>query len=169
MDTSSSSVIKRHLIEPIKLEANIKRSLLPSCNEIPIIDCSATLDFIKVFLLFVSRCSYFPLWGQRFDYKVRWTGHSSRYTHNALVSFAGKKKNEDRESIAKDVKFCSNFTIPTTLICLVLFLMFASEEHLLTMNGIFSITLEGKQEFGVRSRLQLLLDKFESSHNLFAG
>ena len=80
-----------------------------------------------------------------------------------------KKKNGDRESIAKDVKFFSNFTIPTTLICLVLFLMFASEEHLLTMNGIFSITLEGKQEFGVRSRLQLLLDKFGSSHNLFAG
>lgn len=47
--------------------------------------------------------------------------------------------------------------------------MFASEEHLLTMNGIFSITLEGKQEFGVRSRLQLPPDKFESSHNLFAG
>ena len=84
---------------------------------------------------------------------MRWTGHSSRYTHNALVSFA-EKKNEDRESIAKDVKFCSNFTIPSTLICLVLFLMFASEEHLLTMNGIFPITLEGKQEFGVR--LQLL-------------
>ena len=78
-----------------------------------------------------------------------------------------KKKNGDRESIAKDVKFCSNFTIPTTLICLVLFLMFASEEHLLTMNGIFPITLEGKQEFGVR--LQLLPYKFESSHNLFAG
>lgn len=169
MDTSSSSVIKRHLIEPIKLEANIKRSLLPSCNEIPIIDCSATLDFVKVFLLFVSRCSYFLCGWQRFDYKVRWTGHSSRYTHNALVSFAEKKKNGDRESIAKDVKFFSNFTIPTTLICLVLFLMFASEEHLLTMNGIFPITLEGKQEFGVRSRLQLLLDKFESSHNLFAG
>lgn len=92
MDTSSSSVIKRHLIEPIKLEANIKRSLLPSCNEIPIIDCSATLDFVKVFLLFVSRCSYFLCGWQRFDYKVRWTGHSSRYTHNALVSFAEKKK-----------------------------------------------------------------------------
>lgn len=156
MDTSSSSVIKRHLIEPIKLEANIKRSLLPSCNEIPIIDCSATLDFVKVFLLFVLRCSYFLYGWQRFDYVV-------------LVSFAEKKKKEDIESTAKDVKFCSNFTIPTTLICLVLFLMFASEEHFLTMNGKFSITLEGKQEFGVRSRLQLLLDKFESSHNLFAG
>lgn len=98
MDTSSSSVIKRHLIEPIKLEANIKRSLLPSCNEIPIIDCSATLDFVKVFLLFVSRCSYFLCGWQRFDYKVRWTGHSSRYTHNALVSFAEKKKKTEIEN-----------------------------------------------------------------------
>lgn len=169
MDTSSSSVIKRHLIEPIKLEANIKRSLLPSCNEIPIIDCSATLDFVKVFLLFVLRCSYFLYGWQRFDYKLRWTGHSSRYTPCCSGIFCRKKKKEDIESTAKDVKFCSNFTIPTTLICLVLFLMFASEEHFLTMNGIFSITLEGKQEFGVRSRLQLLLDKFESSHNLFAG
>ena len=154
MDTSSSAVIKRHLIEPIKLEANIKRSLLPSCNEIPIIDCSATLDFVKVFLLFGSRCSYFLCGGN--GSTTKWGGLVTRHatTHNALVSFAGKKKNGDRESIAKDVKFCSTFTIPTTLICLVLFLMFASEEHLLTMNGIFSITLEGKQEFGVR--LQLL-------------
>lgn len=105
MDTSSSSVIKRHLIEPIKLEANIKRSLLPSCNEIPIIDCSASLDFVKVFLLFVSRCSYFLCGWQRFDYKVRWTGHSSRYTHNALVSFAEKKKMKIENPLRKMLNF----------------------------------------------------------------
>lgn len=168
MDTSSSSVIKRHLIEPIKLEANIKRSLLPSCNEIPIIDCSATLDFVKVFLLFVSRCSYFLCGGNVST--TKWGGLVTRHAIPIMLWYLlPKKRNGDWESIAKDVKFCSNFTIPTTLICLVLFLMFASEEHLLTMNGIFSITLEGKQEFGVRSRLQLLPDKFESSHNLFAG
>ena len=48
MDLSSSAVIKRHLIEPIKLDATIKRSLLPSTHEIPIVECSATLDFVKV-------------------------------------------------------------------------------------------------------------------------
>ena len=112
MDTSSSSVIKRHLIEPIKLEANIKRSLLPSCNEIPIIDCSATLDFVKVFLLFVSRCSYFLCGGNVST--TKWGGLVTRHatTHNALVSFAEKKKNDDRESIAKDVKFCSPSQLP---------------------------------------------------------
>ncbi|KAJ7363706.1 hypothetical protein OS493_009869 [Desmophyllum pertusum] len=48
MDLSSSAVIKRHLIEPIKLDANIKRSLLPSCKDIPVIECAATLDFVKM-------------------------------------------------------------------------------------------------------------------------
>lgn len=51
MDLSSSAVIKRHLIEPIKLDASIKRSLLSSSHDIPIIECSATLDFIKVVFL----------------------------------------------------------------------------------------------------------------------
>ncbi|KAL9969256.1 hypothetical protein ACROYT_G021452 [Oculina patagonica] len=48
MDLSSSAVIKRHLIEPIKLDANIKRSLLTSCQDVPILECSATLDFVKM-------------------------------------------------------------------------------------------------------------------------
>ena len=48
MDLSSSAVVKRHLIEPIKLDANIKRSLQPSCQDVPILECSATLDFVKV-------------------------------------------------------------------------------------------------------------------------
>ena len=48
MDLSSSAVIKRYLIEPIKLDATVKRSLLPSGHDVPIIECSATLDFVKV-------------------------------------------------------------------------------------------------------------------------
>ena len=48
MDLSSSAVVKRHLIEPIKLDANIKRPLLPSYQDVPIVECSATLDFVKV-------------------------------------------------------------------------------------------------------------------------
>ncbi|XP_068698299.1 intermembrane lipid transfer protein VPS13C-like isoform X1 [Montipora foliosa] len=48
MDLSSSSVIKRHLIEPIKLDARVKRPLLPSGHNIPILECSATLDFVKM-------------------------------------------------------------------------------------------------------------------------
>ena len=48
MDLSSSSVIKRHLIEPIKLDAQVKRPLLSSGHNIPILECSATLDFVKV-------------------------------------------------------------------------------------------------------------------------
>ena len=105
MDTSSSSVIKRHLIEPIKLEANIKRSLLPSCNEIPIIDCSATLDFVKVFLLFVSRCSYFLCGGNVST--TKWGGLVTRHatTHNALVSFAEKKKMKIENPLRKMLNF----------------------------------------------------------------
>ncbi len=56
MDLSSSAVIKRHLIEPIKLDANMKRSLLTSCQDVPILECSATLDFVKVF--FTILCDY---------------------------------------------------------------------------------------------------------------
>ena len=58
MDLSSSAVIKRRLIEPIKLDANIKRSLLPSCHDVPIIECSAMLDFVKVRLSSLSIFRY---------------------------------------------------------------------------------------------------------------
>ena len=60
MDLSSSAVIKRHLIEPIKLDANIKRSLLSaSSHDIPIIECSSTLDFIKVLFLLLSTLYFY--------------------------------------------------------------------------------------------------------------
>lgn len=49
MDLSSSAVTKRYLIEPIKLDATIKRSLQPPGPVVPVIECSATLDFVKVF------------------------------------------------------------------------------------------------------------------------
>lgn len=49
MDLSSSAVTKRYLIEPIKLDATIKRSLQPPGPTVPVIECSAALDFVKVF------------------------------------------------------------------------------------------------------------------------
>ena len=54
MDLSSSAVTKRYLIEPIKLDATIKRSLQPPGPAVPIIECSATLDFVKVFCSNIS-------------------------------------------------------------------------------------------------------------------
>lgn len=71
MDLSSFAVIKRHLIEPIKLDANIKRSLLPSCHDIPIIECSATLDFVKVRLPSLSIFCYWYI-----EVGTRWVGGS---------------------------------------------------------------------------------------------
>lgn len=54
MDLSSSAVTKRYLIEPIKLDATIKRSLQPPGPTVPVIECSAALDFVKVFCSNIS-------------------------------------------------------------------------------------------------------------------
>ena len=51
MDLSSSTVIKRHLIEPIKLDAHVKRSLLPPGHNVPILECTATLGIVKVLVI----------------------------------------------------------------------------------------------------------------------
>ncbi|XP_048577905.1 intermembrane lipid transfer protein VPS13A-like isoform X2 [Nematostella vectensis] len=48
MDLSNSSVVKRYLIEPIRLDATIKRSMKPSCHEIPFLESTAVLGFIKM-------------------------------------------------------------------------------------------------------------------------
>ena len=51
MDASSSAVVKRHLIEPIKLDATIHRSLKPSCHTFPALECKANMDYVKVNIL----------------------------------------------------------------------------------------------------------------------
>ena len=48
MDISSSAVVKRRLVEPVKLDATINRSTGQTSSTTPVIDCSANLDFVKV-------------------------------------------------------------------------------------------------------------------------
>ena len=48
MDVSSSAVIRRHLLDPIKLDATIHRSLKPSCHTFPALECKVNIEYVKV-------------------------------------------------------------------------------------------------------------------------